>query len=605
MTKNKLSFSEFKPATAKDWKEKIITDLKGGDYDKLYSYTSEGIKIAPFYTAENVDPNNYNIPNKFQQENPGLSPRHWVNNVKFSVKQGEEKSVNQKALDALNNGAEGLIFQIEGSIDFKALLNEVNAEYCSISFESSTPHYSLIENYFEYLKSAGVDLQKVTGGYFFDALVYGLHDESFTKADIQSDCKKVMPWLKQVPGFKLFLVNAALFQNAGGNTKNEIAFAWSLFADYLDLLTENGFSAEEAVKSIAFQFSFGRKYFLEIAKIKAFKKGVLQIAEANGATITPDTIEVHGVTSEWTKSAFDIHVNMLRNTTEAMAAILAGCDSIYVQPHDFISDKPKQTFERIARNVSSILRDESYLDKVVDPTQGTYYIESLIKDVFGEAWKEFLSIEEKGGFQKAFEQQYVQKQLAENRKHTYQELIFRKDVFIGTNQFPNPGEKLAFEKIGFPEESSKEIVSSRATMQFEMLRWQTEQYVQQKGEEKRPSSFNILWGTGAEVKAKSNFAYSFLGAAGIITRDEVIVHNWEEFFNQLSATGDTIITICIPAEMEDELWKQSFAWGESLALFAGKPVNENALANAGFYGAIHRHVNTLDFLKTLLQKLAI
>src|SRR5690606_16930155 len=106
-------------------------------------------------------------------------------------------------------------------------------------------------------------------------------------------------------------------------------------------------------------------------------------------------------TSRWQQTTFDPHVNLLRNTTEALSAIIGGCDSLVVEPFDSTYKTPDEFSERIARNIPIILKEESYMDKAVDAAAGSYYLENLTLELAQNAWKLFQELEAKGGFMKA------------------------------------------------------------------------------------------------------------------------------------------------------------------------------------------------------------
>jgi len=146
----------------------------------------------------------------------------------------------------------------------------------------------------------------------------------------------------------------------------------------------------------------GSGYLIEIAKIRAARLLFSNLLAAYGGK--QDTvIFIHSVTTDWNKTLFDSHVNMLRLTTEAMAAVLGGCDSLLVKPYDFLlPGTGKLSRKRISRNIQHILKEESYLDKVVDPAAGSYYIESLTDSLVEHGWQLFLKTDETGGYVRAF-----------------------------------------------------------------------------------------------------------------------------------------------------------------------------------------------------------
>jgi methylmalonyl-CoA mutase len=125
-------------------------------------------------------------------------------------------------------------------------------------------------------------------------------------------------------------------------------------------------------------------------------------------------MDIHCVTSKWNKSLSNPYVNMLRTQTEAMSAIIGGTDSLTVEPFDVTFRKPDEFSERIARNQQLILKEESYFDKVADPSAGSYYIENLTKLIAENAWKLFVETEEQGGFLSALKSGYIQAKVSES-----------------------------------------------------------------------------------------------------------------------------------------------------------------------------------------------
>ena len=105
---------------------------------------------------------------------------------------------------------------------------------------------------------------------------------------------------------------------------------------------------------------------------------------------------------------------MLRTQTEAMSAILGGTDSLTVEPFDTTFRQPDEFSERIARNQQLILKEESYFDKVADPSAGSYYIENLTQLIAENGWKLFVETEEQGGFLSALKSGFIQAKLSES-----------------------------------------------------------------------------------------------------------------------------------------------------------------------------------------------
>ena len=203
-------------------------------------------------------------------------------------------------------------------------------------------------------------------------------------------------------------------------------------------LTEAGFTADEVAKKIKFNFGISSNYFMEIAKFRAARWLWAEIVAAyKPACECACKMVAHAQTSEWNMTVYDAHVNLLRSQTEAMSAALAGVDSITVRPFDKIYQTPDDFSERIARNQQLLLKEECHLDKVVDPSAGSYYVEVLTNSLADVAWKLFLEVEEKGGFSVAVNAGEIQNAVNASNVARKKAVATRREILLGSNQYPN------------------------------------------------------------------------------------------------------------------------------------------------------------------------
>jgi methylmalonyl-CoA mutase len=225
-----------------------------------------------------------------------------------------------------------------------------------------------------------------------------------------------------LPNFRTIHLSASNFSNAGADIVQELAFGISMGNEYLVQLTARGLSAGLAASKIRFSFGVGSAYFPEIAKLRAAR--LLWSTVMNGflpGNTEGSVMDIHSVTGRWNKTIKDPYNNMLRTQTEAMSAILGGTDSLTVEPFDIVIRQPDEFSERIARNQQLILKEESYFDKVADPSAGSYYIEMLTQLIADNAWKLFVETEEQGGFLSALKSGFIQAKLSESAgKHKKQ-----------------------------------------------------------------------------------------------------------------------------------------------------------------------------------------
>jgi len=418
-----LLFQDFEEVSAKQWKQKIQADLKGGDYnEKLVTKTLHGIDIKPFYSSEDVE-----------ETLKVSNPAHW--NICEKIYVTSEEHANKKALEKLQKGTEALWFILPSKeIDCDELLNKL-PEGISIYLEP------------EFLDSEYI--QKL------DRIISGKKLKIFLQTDIigklartgnwfdnlKSDHEELATILQHSKNFEsLVSINLGLFQNAGANIPQQLAYSIAQATEYLNHLAELDLS-EDFKKDFKFQFkvSTGSDYFFEISKIRALRWLFATVAKEFGFNTTCHVI---AQPTKRTKTLYDYNVNLLRTTTECMSAILGGADAICNMPYDAIYHKDNEFGDRIARNQLLIMRNESYLDKVGNVAEGTYYIESLTKQLAEKSLVIFKEIEKAGGFLKELKAGVIQKKLKESAAEEQEKFKNGDLVLIGTNKFENPQDRM-------------------------------------------------------------------------------------------------------------------------------------------------------------------
>jgi methylmalonyl-CoA mutase len=413
------------------------------------------------------------------------------------------------------------------------------------------------------------------------------------------------------PKFRLLTVNAQLLHNAGGTAVQELGYALNWTNEYLVLLTEAGLNIDEIAKRMTLHISVGSNYFMEIAKIRAARMLLANVLKAHNAKHTQ--IFVHASTSKWNKSLYDPNVNMLRTTTEAMSAALGGADSIHVDAYDNTYKCADEFSARIARNQQIILKEESYFDKIVDPSGGSYYIESLTDAIAQHAWKLFQDIEETGGFAAAFKAGTIQDAIAKTAHQRDLDIANRKTIVLGTNQYPNQHEtmlekiesKCAFDtSVGAGHALPLRLY--RGSEAFEELRLATEKAV--KSGKKKPIVFLLTYGNLAMRKARAGFALNFFGCAGYEIVDNAGFKTPEDGANAAISAKADIVVLCSSDEDYPELVNGVCAVlkGKVNITLAGHPGdNLEAFKAAGVDEFIHVRSNLIETLNAYQKQLGI
>ncbi|MFZ4740122.1 MAG: methylmalonyl-CoA mutase family protein [Bacteroidales bacterium] len=520
-------FSEFPQISTQEWEAVINADLKGADYEKkLVWQTLEGIKVKPYYRAEDLENLSY------LKTNPNEAPfvrGNKTNNNCWDIRQDIDANdiikANKVALDAIKRGATSIglrVKEVKTQADMTALLNGVDVTKVKINFISSRSYPQTLDLFLGYLKANNIDSKQVWGSINFDPSSYLLlHGDYYTTFENNLTEAEYLLHLceKSLPNFKVITVNGHFFHNAGASLVQELAFTLASANDYLYQLISKGNNIDKLTPTFAFSFAIGSNYFMEIAKIRAARLLWAEIVEQyNPSNEASKQVFIHNTTSMWNKTVYDPYVNMLRSTTEAMSAAIGGADSITILPFDESYKVTDDFSTRIARNQQIILKEESYLDKIADPSAGSYYIENLTNSIASFAWELFKKIEEKGGFAEAVKAEFIQTEIEKTAQIRDLELSSRKTTILGTNQYPNSTETM-LDKIQEIEEDITEKPSKykrlniyRGAEPFEELRLATEIYVNEGN--KKPAVFLLTYGNLAMRKARATFATNFFGCAG-------------------------------------------------------------------------------------------
>ena len=175
-------------------------------------------------------------------------------------------------------------------------------------------------------------------------------------------------------------VHVDTYQNAGATMVQQLAYALSHVNEYL-----NHFGSKITNK-ITFNVTVGSHYFFEIAKLRALRILWASLASEYGFNTN---CRIKAIPSKRNKTIYDYNVNMLRTTTEWMSAVLGCADVVCNLPYDSLYHNTNEFGDRISRNQLLILKNESYFDKVNNPSDGAYYIEHLTQKLAEKALELF------------------------------------------------------------------------------------------------------------------------------------------------------------------------------------------------------------------------
>ena len=423
---NLLDFEkEWNPVSSKQWKQQIQFELKGADYNETLIWNSpEDIQVKPFYHNDESTPD-FNIETKASEFK--ICQNIFVHDL--------EKSI-YRANDSISRGAESLRFTIEDEkIDIEKLLNAINLENISVYFNLDFLSIDFIKKIHFIAEQKGAKIYCN-----LDPIGHLSKDGNWFETSEKTNFETLNLIANQTSKVSLISIDSGLYQNAGANMVQQIAYAVAHANEYFNRI-------DNINQQIVFQVSVGTNYFFEIAKLRALRLVFKAVANEYN-----HDLDCHLLVSptKRNKTIYDYNTNLLRTTTECMSAILGGANAIANLPYDSLYHKDNEFGDRIARNQLLILKNESYFDKVNNPADGSFYIENLTQQLAEKALLLFKDIEENGGFLKQLNDGIIKRKIQESADESQDLFDSGKEILLGTNKYPNKNDKMKHDLELFP-----------------------------------------------------------------------------------------------------------------------------------------------------------
>jgi len=632
------TFDEFPPVSYADWRKAAEKALKGAPFEKrLITKTYENIDLQPIYRQENLEglPHLGGLPGfapyarsttplgfvaqswDVAQEILCGTPAAFNAALRSDLERGQTAinlvldhptlhAVDADQAAAADVGKDGL--SVSSVADLAQALAGVDLEVTPIYVQANTSALSFTALLAALVQQQGKSLTQLRGAIGMDPLghlaCYGHLPRDLT--GVYDAMAVLTGWAKaNAPQLQTITVQGHPYHNGGASTTQELAFALATAVEYLRTMQAHGLSIDDTAPRIRFSLSVGSNFFMEIARLRAARVLWAKIVAAFGGNAEAQKMRVHARTSAWNQTLCDAHVNLLRGTTEAFSAVVGGCDSLHVSPFDELVRTPDEFSRRIARNTHVVLREESNLARTVDPAGGSWYVETLTDAVARETWTLFQEVEKQGGMSKALTAGWPQAQVADTAAKRMANLAKRKDIFVGTNMYPNPKETrldvptvdtaaiqaersaalatfraaaaadkkqaalaqlaqsgssvdaaiqaaLAGATLGEIAQAARTgaqpgpaitpICAQRGAVPFERLRETADAFTARTGQ--RPQVFLATMGPLAQHKGRADFATAFLGVGGFDAVYPAGFDSAEEAATAALASGAKAVVIC-------------------------------------------------------------
>jgi len=671
---------EFPPATEEQWLALVDKVLKGAPLSKLESRTPGGVTVSPLYTAAGSTGSNDEA--GFPGQAPfirGSSPsprtdgawavraRIGVANpvtaqqlalrelargstelqIRFDAAFRQGVSPTQAAFDELG-GVDGVL--IASTKDLLTVLQGVYLDLAAVHLQPGGAFVQAAQMMLEVWERTGVDSINASGGIGADPigelaatgrLAQGIDAALAELGSLASQLSVTHPNLRTVS------VDTAAYVEAGCSETGELAAMLSTAAAYLRAMSAAGMTVDAACAQIEVTLSVDADVFTGIAQLRAARRLWSEMTAACGASESAQALQLHVRTAERMMTKRDPWVNLLRVTSATFAACLGGAASVTTLPFDIEAGEPEELGQRMARNTQLLLQEESNLGRVIDPTGGSWYVESLTDEIAVTAWRKFGEIESAGGLPAALLDGTLPSWIAEVCAERQLRVATRREPITGVSEFPDIHEapltraivdlvalraaaeaSAAAENTGVADVGVADVGVAdvgvadvgvattcaplprvRWSEPFELLRDRSDAFLASTG--RRPEVFLVNLGPVSVHTGRASFAKNFFEAGGIAAasseRGETL--GFDQVADAVAdalQTGCELVCICssdaLYAERATEFAEAFRATNISTVYLAGNPGDRRAAeVAAGITEFIHVGVNLIEVLNRALS----
>ena len=625
-TSSKLA-AEFPANTHAEWKTAAEALLKGAPFDKIMlTPTPEALTLQPIYEHDLLTtlPSTASLPGQdgyLRGTRPdGYCRTPW--DIAQEIHGADHSAFNATLLRDLAAGQNAVSLVLDTTADFDTAFKNVHPEAIAWHFHAGTHTHATATLFHDWLKKQNGAPSQIRGTFNYDPLgtLAATGTLPLTLAESSATAARLVQFTHaHLPAFTALGVVTHAYHNAGASAVEELGTALATGLAYLRTLGEHDFDIDTAASQIAFHFSIGGNFFVELAKFRAARITWARIVAELGGKPASQAMRQHARTGIFNKTRHDPCVNILRTTTEALGGVLGGIESLTIGTYDECVRQPDELARRVARNTHIILQEECELTSVIDPSGGSWYVEKLTDDIARKSWEFFQKIETQGGAAAAIQNGFIQDSIATTRKGREKLLGQRRVSLVGTNQYPNihekplasptpPASATAPKKTDTTaKETAPALPDTRLATRYEQLRAAATAYKARHGHGPQIHLANI--GPLRRHKARADFTRGFFETGGFEIAGSEGSTDATTIANTAIASGAQLIVIC--GHDEDYLTQvpliaQSIkARAPQLTLIlAGNPgENEAAFKAAGLDTFIFVKSDNYDTNRQFLQKL--
>ena len=457
-----------------EWKKLAEKELKASP-DTLVWHTAEGIDVKPLYTKDDL------AHDDLLDTLPGLDPflrgpratmytgRPWTIRQYAGFSTAEESNIFYKK--ALASGQKGLSVafdlathrgydsdhpRVVGDVgkagvaidsveDMKILFDGIPLDKMSVSMTMNGAVIPILANFIVAGEEQGVARRDLSGTIQNDILKEFMVRNTYIyppEASMRIIADIIEYTANEMPRFNSISISGYHMQEAGATLVQELAFTLADGREYVRAALKKGLDVDQFAGRLSFFFAIGMNFFMEAAKLRAARFLWSRIMhEFSPKKPSSLMLRTHCQTSGVSLQEQDPYNNIVRTAYEALAAVLGGTQSLHTNSFDEAIALPTEFSARIARNTQLILQNEMGLTKVIDPLAGSYYVETLTKELVDKASALIDKIEAMGGMTKAVIDGLPKRLIEEAATARQAAVDKREEIIVGVNKFRSDEEK--------------------------------------------------------------------------------------------------------------------------------------------------------------------
>ncbi|KQU60878.1 methylmalonyl-CoA mutase [Rossellomorea marisflavi] len=445
-----------------------VNGEKGNKYDRSYT-TNESIEVKSRYSERDLDGSEH------LNDLPGMAPftrgpyptmyvsRPWTVRQYAGFSTAEESnafyrrnlSMGQKGLSvafdlATHRGYDSDHPRVLGDVgkagvaidsilDMKILFDGIPLDQMSVSMTMNGAVLPILAFYIVTAEEQGVSREKLSGTIQNDILKEYMVRNTYIYPPEMS--MKIIADIfdytaTHMPKFNSISISGYHMQEAGAPADIELAYTLADGLDYVRTGLKAGIGIDSFAPRLSFFWAIGMNYFMEVAKMRAARriwaKMMKTFEPANPKSLA---LRTHSQTSGWSLTEQDPFNNVTRTLLEAHAAAMGHTQSLHTNALDEAIALPTDFSARIARNTQLYLQEETGITKVIDPWAGSYYVESLTRELMERAWEHIEEIEELGGMTKAIETGLPKMKIEEAAARRQAMIDSGEEAIIGVNRY--------------------------------------------------------------------------------------------------------------------------------------------------------------------------